>query len=112
MKWQGLLNSTLKTHWTMSEQTKIVSIYYTKPGLTRDASGESLPYRYGVWVTVGGTTPYDWRGEKKVESIEWDSHVKQFKILFSGGFKLIPYLPDTEIVYEYVTTEKKKNVSK
>lgn len=90
-------------------ETKIISLYYTKPGITRDANGEVVYHRYGCWITVGGTAPYDWKGEKKVDRIEWDEDTRQFRVFFSqGGFKTIPYLTDTEVTYEYVTKKEKK----
>ena len=94
-------------------ETKIVSIYYTKPGMSRDANGEAVYYRYGCWVTVNEPAPYSDKWLKKVISILWDEDLRQFMVYFDkGGFKTIPYLPDTEVTYEYVTQEKKKNVSK
>ena len=92
---------------SMTDQYKITSIYYTKPRISRTATGEVIDYRYGVTVTVDAACDYDGIAPKKVTKIEFDDDLQLFKVYFEkGGLKTIPMLPDTEVCYSPIKKEK------
>lgn len=84
----------------MTEQYKIVGLYYTHPKTTWDAKGEVVFRREGISVMVG--TVCDFGGlPRKVESITFDDDTNSFRVVFAkGGLKTIPMNPDTEVLYE------------
>jgi hypothetical protein len=85
----------------MDGKYKITGIYYSKPRILRDANGEVLPARVGIWIDVGQLADFNSLGQKKVEEIIFDKELNCFKVFFvKGGMKTVPYLLDTEVVYE------------
>ena len=95
----------------MTEQYRIVAIYYSKPHLYHLSSGEVTPGRIGVNISVGDTSPFG-IGAKVVERIEYDKDMDAFKIHYpKGGLKIIPKSYDCEVTYELIDNGKSQNKS-
>jgi hypothetical protein len=95
----------------MTAKYKIAGIWYTKPRLLRDANGEALPTRVGEFIDIGQLANYNSVGMKRVVDIIYDEDSKYFSVYFDkGGMKVIPLLPDTEILYEEINAKQQDKV--
>lgn len=93
----------------MTEQYRIVGIFYSKPFLYRDSSGEVTPGRIGVTLSVGMADNFG-IGAKVVERIEYDKDMDAFKVYYpKGGLKVIPKSYDCEVTYELIDNAKSQN---
>ena len=92
----------------MSEtKYKIAGLYYSKPALTRNVDGEAFSYRYGVYINVGQACDYDGLAPRRVTNIMFDKDSNSFRVHYDkGGLKIIPFLEDTEVVYQEEKTNK------
>ena len=93
----------------MAETKYIIkALFYSKPRMIHDSTGEAVLGRYGVIYTVGIATAIAGIGMRKVDEITWNDEAKVFEIKFNKkskeypakGIITVPYLPDTEVYYQ------------
>jgi hypothetical protein len=91
----------------MANNHIIKAVYYSKPRMFHDASGEVIVGRIGVMYTVGEVTSITGIGQRKIDEIVWNDDLRLFEIRFNKtdkayrykGLIVVPYLADTEVYY-------------